>query len=109
MRLHLPESWKSFLPWLETRQREDLIHMEETLEVIGNLCDDARQAAFQKVLENKSCARTLRQFELYLDYLRRESGSLSTFWMSYVDTVEDLLGLLRTSREADWMLHLASI
>jgi len=91
-------AWKGFLPWLETNQREDLVHMEETLEVISNLCNDVYQAAFQKMLENKSCARTLRLFELYLEYLRWENGSLSTFWTSYVDMVEVLLGLLWASR-----------
>ena len=38
------------------------------------------------------------------------SQSLSAFWMSYIDMVEDvLLGLLRASREGNWELHLHAI
>ena len=36
-------------------------------------------------------------------------GKLSQFWMSYVDMVKALRGLLRASREGDWELHLSSI
>ena len=45
----------------------------------------------------------------YLDLLRNDNGKLSSFWMSYVDMVEIILGLLRSSREGDFLLHLASI
>ena len=45
-------------------------------------------------------------FHRYLDHLRYNNGNLSTFWMSYIDIV---LGLLRSSREEDWSLHLSSI
>ena len=34
---------------------------------------------------------------------------LSTFWMSYMDMIEILLGLIRASKKRDGVLHLASI
>ena len=45
----------------------------------------------------------------YLDVLRHDRGPLATFWMTYVDMVEILLGLVSADREGDWDLHLASI
>ena len=46
----------------------------------------------------------------FLSYLRHDNGNLSTFWMSYVDMVGDiLLGLIRVSREGNWQLHLFAI
>ena len=48
-------------------------------------------------------------FGVYIKFLRCGSGNLSTFWMLYMDTIDILLGLIRASREGDWMLHLASV
>ena len=48
-------------------------------------------------------------FGVYIKFLRCGSGNLSTFWMSYMDMIEILLGLIRASREGGWMLHLASV
>ena len=42
----------------------------------------------------------------YQDVLRQNSGRLAQFWITYIDMVEVLLGLLRADRESDWNLHL---
>ena len=36
-------------------------------------------------------------------------GPLAQFWMSYIDMVETLLHLIRSSREGNWLLHLYAI
>ena len=36
-------------------------------------------------------------------FLREKSGAVTSFWMSYLDMVDIVLNLLRTSREGDWM------
>ena len=51
----------------------------------------------------------LQRFEDYLDFLRTGKGDLSTFWMSYVDMVEIVLGLVRASRKGDFEHHLICI
>ena len=38
-----------------------------------------------------------------------EVAIISTFWLSYMEMIEILLGLIRASRLGDWMLHLASV
>lgn len=102
-------AWKGFLPWLEAHHEDALVHLADTLAAISQVCENTCQASLQKVMENKSYVLILKHFGVYMDYLRHENGSLSTFWMSYLDMVEILLGLLRASREGDWPLHLAYI
>ena len=51
----------------------------------------------------------LHYFELFLNFLWNNNGDLSAFWMSYIDMVTVLLGLLRASREGYWDLHVACI
>lgn len=50
-----------------------------------------------------------RLFNLYTHHLRHGNGKLSKFWMSYVDMVQVLLGLIRGSWEGNWELHRSSI
>ncbi len=86
-----------------------MVHMDETLRRIDSLRKDVSQDTLKEVLENSSCKHIMELFEVYRQFLRDENGSLSTFWVSYLDMVEILLGLIRASREGDWMLHLGGI
>lgn len=86
-----------------------MVHLDETLKVIDSLGENVSQATLKEVLENSSCAHIIELFEVYREFLRGGNGSLSSFWVSYLDMVEILLGLIRASREGDWMLDLASI
>ena len=101
--------WKSFHSWLQATHASETVHMDEMLMAINNLCSDVSQTNLEQILQNGSCTRILELFEEYLTILRGDSGDLSEFWMSYLDMVEILLGLIRASREGDWMLHLACI
>ena len=102
-------AWKGFLSWLQANHTDDVVHMDETLKTTSNLYKDVSQASLKYVFQNMSCARIMYLFEVYFEFLRVGNGSLSTFWLSYLDMVEILLGLLRASREGHWILHLASI
>ena len=57
----------------------------------------------------ESCVWIFHLFNVYLDFLQNENGDLSTMWMSYIDMVDVVLGLIRASREGDWLLHLAMV
>ena len=48
-------------------------------------------------------------FGVYIKFLRGGNGNLSTLWLSYMDMTDILLGLIRASKEGDWMLHMASV
>ncbi len=100
--------WKGFLLWLNDTHPNDIEHMDETVRIIDSLAE-LSQESFQLVLENKSFVRIMDLLDVYQEVLRVGNGCLSKFWMSYIDMVEILLGLIRASREGDWILHLASI
>ena len=102
-------AWKGFRSWLEATHADDVVHMDETVRIIDNLCEDVSQASLKQVLDNSSCTCIMELFGVYIEFLRGGNGNLSTFWLSYMDMVEILLGLIRASREGDWMLHLASV
>ena len=48
-------------------------------------------------------------WDALLDHLRSSYGEQPKFWMSYVDIINNLLALIRTSREGNWLLHLHAI
>ena len=102
-------AWKGFFSWLQANHTDDMVHVDETLKTISNLCKYVSQASLKRVFQNMSCARIMHLFEVYLEFLQVGNGSLSTFWLSYLDMVEILLGLLRASREGHWILHIVSI
>lgn len=63
------------------------------------LCEEKYYETFKETLNNKSYKAVAEIFDKYLNFLRKENGSLSTFWMSYVDLVEILIDMNRASRE----------
>lgn len=101
-------AWRGFLPWLEVKHPTQLPQLELALESIASFSDDIRQEAFTKLLDNAACACTMQLFQVYLESLQNQHN-LSSFWMSYIDITEIMLGLIRATREGNWMLHLACI
>jgi len=77
--------------------------------IINWLFEAVLQAAVDKVTENESCKHSFKLLEVYLNYLRKDNGPLSAFWMSYINLLDVMFGLIRASGEGDWRLHLASI
>lgn len=102
-------AWNGFLAWLEDNHPTSRGYLEETQKSILTLREEVSEDALKEVLESSPCTRIMELFEVYCEFLRNGNGSLSAFWMSYLDMVEILLGLIRASREGDWILHLASI
>ena len=99
-------AWGGFLEWLGTRENDRL---NEAISVLKDLTSDVSQIALDNVMTNASYIRIIHLFQQYHDFLRNDNGSLSAFWMSYLDMVEIILGLVRATREGDWLLHIASI
>ena len=91
---------KGFRSWLEATHADDVVHRDETFMIIDNLSEHVSPV---------SCTCIMELFGVYIKFLRCGSGNLSTLWMLYMDTIDILLGLIRASREGDWMIHLASV
>ena len=65
------------------------------------------QTSFQAAIQNSSVAVIVEHLEMYREFLCKDNGDLSSFWMTYIELVEILLGV--SSREGNWFLHLWSI
>ena len=70
-----------------------------------NLCRATHDAA----MGDESCQMIIDLFLTYLNGFRHEKFQLAAFWMTYVEMVDILLGLLRADREGEWPLHLSCI
>ena len=102
-------AWKGFLSWLQ-------IFHEDKEHLVGDIWNDLEalednvcQHKFEEIKDSPTFLSIMKLFDIYLNYLRQDNGQLSTFWMTYIDMVEIILGLLRASREGNWPLHLSSI
>ena len=63
-----------------------------------------------ELFRSDSCQEVLNLFEVYTQHIRNgEGGDLAAFWMSYVDMVDIVLGLIRAARLGNWDLHLQSV
>ena len=76
---------------------------------LKELCQNLDQDSFTELINCTQFTEMSELFNSYLNFLRNDNGSLSAFWMTYIDTVEIMLNLLRASREANWTLYLSSI
>ena len=103
-------AWKEFLSWTEEYHVDNAHCIKETCEVINELAEDTCQQNLNKALESEAFRSMQMLWNTFLEYLRNNNGDLSSYWMSYVDFVEDIiLGLLRSSREGNWPLHLNAV
>ena len=90
--------WKGFIPWLETHHPNQIHSVSALLDQVSDAREEMSQAKFDELLSSDCLADSLILWNQFLSYLRHENENLSTFWMSYVDMVGDiLLGLIRAS------------
>ena len=94
--------WEGFLEWNTDSGSSEVIN--QATEKISSLSNqnEVDEEMFESVQMSKS-------FQKYVKKLGLDNGSLSHFWMSYIDLVSLLLNLIRASREGNWSLHLSSI
>lgn len=102
-------AWTDFKDWLETNHPENIPDLTDFLSVIADLHSNTCHETHTAALRDHYCERINELFNTYLDVLRHDRGPLAAFWITYIDMVEILLGLLRADREGDWCLHLASV
>ncbi len=102
-------AWDEYIKWLnEKASQEQRAIASSLLDLIASM--DLSQKSQEIVLQSQVFLTTIAAWREFLDYLRHSNGELSSYWMTYIDFVEDvILGLLRASREGNWDLHLHSI
>ena len=89
---------------------DDIEKVEQGFEQMQDLNADLTQKSFEDSLKKPELQLVLSYYISYLEFLRSSNGPLSSFWMSYLDFVNDTtLGLVRATREGNWELHMAAI
>ena len=101
--------WSGFQTWIGENRAHKKTMVDNFFGDLQTLYDNVCEEVFQEKLSSPSSTEVFQLFEEYMDCLRHENGKLSAFWMSYIDIVEILLGLLRATREGNWELHLSCI
>ena len=102
-------AWTGFENWLTENQQSKKRAVDDAVNGLASLYDKICNTEFQDKLKSQSFVELTDLYDQYMDYLRHKNGNLSQFWVSYLDMVEILLGLLRASREGDWKLHLSCV
>ena len=102
-------AWKGFQSWVEENHPDKRGTVDVFFDSLDELYENTCANEFEEKMTSPGFAKFVELFDNYLKYLRLEKGKLSQFWMSYLDLVEILLGLLRASREGNWELHLSSV
>ena len=98
--------WRDFLKELRLTSPELENEINNLLENVETLSENVNEKNFKSFKDSDVTLRMISKFNDFRENLRRQSGELAGFWMSYVDMVSILLGLIRASREGDWRLHL---
>ena len=102
--------WKQFIPWVSANHANKACDVRLVEAEVDGMAEALSQEQLDTILGSHSLLQVYQLWDQYLQYLRTENGDLSAFWMSYIDIVEDvLLGLIRASREGNWLLHLHAI
>jgi hypothetical protein len=94
---------------VETNHHDKVHLLQEAMAATGQLNEDICPLSFVNVIMHADFNELFTLFDQFLEILRTERGDLTSFWMSYVDMVALLLELIRSSRERNWTMHLASI
>ena len=102
--------WKQLIPWVSANHANKVCDVRLVEAEVDGMAEALSQEQLDTILGSHSLLQVYQLWDQYLQYLRTENGDLSAFWMSYIDIVEDvLLGLIRASREGNWLLHLHAI
>ena len=103
-------AWAEFTQWMEDNLQEKSAVIKAFLEMVQSMVVELDQVKFDNVLQSPLLSELITLWNDFLEHLRHNNGELSTYWMSYIDMVQDVvLGLLCASREGNWDLHLHAI
>ena len=102
--------WESFISWNEESPINKAI-IDKALDIVStvNAHDKLDEIIFEPILSNEKVRHLFSLFQEFCDKLRSDNGTLSQFWMSYVDLPSLLLNFIRATREGNWSLHLISV
>ena len=93
--------WKQFYEWIEETNMQSDINLTAMLDEIQKLHNNTTQDQMDEFLLHPTCIHFMNIFNTFIEVLRNDHGPMAGFWMSYLDMVEIVLGLIRASREGN--------
>ena len=94
--------WESFLNWVSQSEIND-VAVNQGLDIVNKLNDqeEVNEILFELVCSDKVVADLFKLFQDFCQLLCESSGTLSRFWMSYIDLVTIWLNLIRAYKESN--------
>ena len=90
--------WKGFVPWVQINYSEKQVQLDEAMDVLNDLQTNVSQTSVLAAIQNSLVAVIVEHSEMYREFVWRDNGDLSLFWLTYIEPVEILLGMVRSSR-----------
>ena len=88
--------WNGFQRRIEEHHKDNKPRVDELMKGLKQLIDSTCEPKFMLVMKSHLFQEVSHLFLSYSHHLRHSNGK---FWMSYVDMIEVLLGLIRATRE----------
>jgi hypothetical protein len=89
--------WKQFPTLLENYDCDKREHLQSWITTITVMSGDLSEKSFKDLMKSASFYATNEAFLKFKEFLCKENGQLSYFWMSCVEMVEILLDMVRVS------------
>ena len=102
-------AWNGFQRWIEEHHEDKKRSVDKLIKGLKQLIDSTCEPEFKDVMRSHSFEEVSQLFQSYSYHLRHSNEKLSKFFMSYVDMIEVLLGLIRATREGIWSMHLSAL
>jgi len=95
--------WEAFLDWNE--KQANPVNLNELDSILEDLRTEVSATTLKAVLESEPFKVTVERYEQFCQFL----GPNGQFWISYLHMVGLILQLVRSTREANWRLHMESL
>ena len=96
---------ESFGNWLREKEKSD-VDLKKVHDVVQSFRENRSKEVFEKLLDSPHIDKLS---DSLVEFIRSDQSPMHVFWNSYIDMVNWLLLFIRSTRQANWDLHLACI
>ena len=82
---------------------------ESVPEIIADLHKNVSQGTYEQVIQETNVKTFIDNYHKYLNELKTEGSTMTTFWLSYIDLIKAILDIIFATRSGQWEPFLESI
>ena len=102
--------WQQVSPRVASNHPDKLAQVREVEDQVSEMAESFSQEQNDHILHGQALVEVYQLWSQFLQFMKRENGKLSAYWMSYLEVVRKLLlGLIHAWRDGNWLLHLHAI